>query len=681
MIRLGPAPYTADVSERSDRDRASPRPADEPAGADAQSRLARRAHELHVLGALARRAAEAESPEALFAATLAVLRREEPFDAALVAHGGKVEIELSRPFSADCVGRLAAGALEVLGSEAAERSVVSIREADDFDARRGERQDFDPAELVIVPVLRRSRAEACLAYRPGGRAGEAQVRILYSAANQLGLHLDRLLTAREDEAERFRAILDTMPQPVILTDTHLALLEANRSATDLLERLGAAPCGSALVPALERLGVASLVSRVLADGRPRTDVEAAAGDGTAFSVSVSPVGRTGRIVIVLTDVTESRRMQQRLAQTEKMSSLGQLISGTAHELNNPLASVLGYVQLLQAQVAGDPPIARRLASVATEAERCHRIVQNLLAFARQRAPERQPVALNGVVQSVLGLMGYQLRTNGVAVATELAPDLPAVDADAHQLQQVLVNLLTNSLHAIRGCRPSGEVRLRTRAARDGGVVVEVHDDGPGVPPELRSRVFDPFFTTKDETQGTGLGLSIVYGIVSAHGGTVEVLRSELGGACMRVALPPRPAARAEVEPAREVRSGASRVAGAILVVDDEAPLRGMLCEALARDGHRAVAAADGREALERLAAERFDLVVCDVRMPGLDARGLLDELRRSQPGLAGRILLTSGDTVGSEPEDLARAEGLELLHKPFGLEELRERVQRLLERT
>jgi two-component system NtrC family sensor kinase len=669
------------LSERSDRERAAAGPAGEAAAADAESRLSRRAHELHVLGALARRAAEAETPEALFATTLAVLRREEPFDAALVARGDAVEIELSRPFSPECVSRLAAGALEVLGPAASARSAVSTREADDFDARRGERQDYDPAELVIVPVLRRGSVEACLAFLPSGVAGEAQVRILYSAANQLGLHLDRLLTAREGEAERLRAILDTMPQPVVLVDSRLAPLEANRSAEALLERLGAGPPGTSLATALERLGVGPLVEGVLADGRPRVDVEAAAGDGTTFSASVSPVGRTGRLVIVLTDVTESRRLQQRLAQTDKMSSLGQMISGTAHELNNPLASVLGYVQLLQAQVGGDAATERRLAAVATEAERCHRIVQNLLAFARQRPPERQPVSLNGVVQSVMGLMGYQLRTSGISVTTELAADLPVVAADAHQLQQVLVNLLTNSLHAIRGCRERGAVRLCTSAASDGDVVVEVHDDGPGVPAELRSRVFDPFFTTKDETQGTGLGLSIVYGIVSAHGGTIEVLRSDLGGACLRVALPPRAAPAAAARPASEERTDAPRAPGTILVVDDEAALRVMLCEALARDGHRAVAAADGGEALERLAAERFDLVVCDVRMPGLDARGLLGELRSRHPGLASRILLTSGDIVGSEPEELARAEGLELLHKPFGLDELRERVHRLLERT
>jgi two-component system NtrC family sensor kinase len=358
-----------------------------------------------------------------------------------------------------------------------------------------------------------------------------------------------------------------------------------------------------------------------------------------------------------------------------------MISGTAHELNNPLSSVLGYVQLLRASAGADELTRRRLASIETEAERCHRIVQNLLAFARHRPPERRPVSVNESVKAVLSLMGYQLRTGGIRVSDSLAADLPAVDADAHQLQQVLVNLLTNAMHAIRERGASGEVRLVTFLEPGGGVAIEVHDDGPGVPRALRSRIFDPFFTTKDETQGTGLGLAIVYGIVTAHGGSIELLPSALGGACFRLVLPQRTVASDEPRTACVPAPAPPTAPCRILVVDDEPPLRRMLCEALARDGHRVVAAADGREALERLAEAGFDLVVCDVRMPGMDAGRLLAELDARHPGLKRRVLLTSGDTVGSEPEELARREKLELLHKPFGLDDLRERVRRLLARV
>ena len=665
-----------------DRPPAPPvRPAAAP-GADAEARIAARSRELDVIHTLGRLAAQAQSPEELFRATIAALERADPIEAALVARveAGvpQVECHLARPFGADCLVRLSRLALDVLGVHApATGPQIARHESEGYDPRRDERQDFDPDEAIVVPVLRRGQAAACLVVLPAGPGGESQLRLLYSAANHLGLQLDRLLTAQEDEAERFRAILDTMPQPVVLADAHLAVIHANRSARTLLERLAPQPPGS-LGAALERLGIAAQVASVLRERRAVADVEATTSDGTSFSLSISPHPRG--LVLVLTDVTESRRLQGRLAQADKLSSLGQMISGTAHELNNPLSSVLGYVQLLRASPAADALAERRLAAIETEAQRCHKIVQNLLAFARHRPPERKPVSINETVRSVLTLLGYQLRTAGIRVTSSLAADLPAVEADTHQLQQVLVNLLTNARQAIRERTSSGEVRLVTERDREGGVTIEVHDDGPGVPAELRATIFDPFFTTKDESQGTGLGLSIVYGIVAGHGGSVEVLPSELGGACFRIALPPRAQAPAPDVPPAVAGVVPRGAAGRILVVDDEPPLLRMLCEALARDGHRTVAAADGEEALERLAEGDFDVIVCDVRMPGMDARRLLEELRARHPGLDRRVLLTSGDTVGREPEELARRHGLELLPKPFGLDELRERVRRMLGR-
>lgn len=657
----------------------------EPQTTAAQTALDARTRELHLIQTLGRLAAETQTPEELFDATISILQRAEELELALVASALDGEREIvcfvSRPFDGAVLDRLAryAGGLLDWPSQGPAARIVR-HELDEFDGERGTRSDFDERQLVTVPVLRRDRAVACLLCLPAGRTGEAQLRLLYSAANQLGVHLDRILTVRECEADRFRTILDAMPQHVVTTDAQLRIVHINRSANVLLEEMMPGEAAS-FEAAVDRLGIGPIVERVLEHGTAVADDEATLDGETRFNVSVSPLRASGRepggLVFVLTDVSESRRMQQQLAQSEKMSSLGQMISGTAHELNNPLSSVLGYAQLLRMQAGGDEKTTHRLELLSSEAERCQRIVQNLLAFARQRSPERTPLSINEVIQSVVSLMGYQLRTSGITLIIELDAELPAIDADAHQLQQVFVNLLTNALHAIRAKADSGRVRVKTMRG-DGGVVVEVHDDGPGIPEDVRSRIFDPFFTTKAEGKGTGLGLAIVYGIVTSHLGAIDALVSDMGGACFRMHFPDRssrvenPSARVRSHTAPTVRTGR------ILVVDDEAALAQMLCEALERAGHRVVAAGDGREALQRLEEGSFDLVISDVKMPGMDAWQFLAEIDRRHPQMKERVLLTTGDTVSSEPEELARRERLELIAKPFDIDNLLARVHERL---
>jgi two-component system NtrC family sensor kinase len=654
-------------------------------GGQAESALDARTRELHLIQTLGRSAAEAKSPEELFRQTVSILQRAEELDLALVAscHSGTAELHcyLSRPFDESCLLRLRRAALAVLGRAADARQIVgTVTELDDYDARRGARRGFDDDEPVVVPVLRRDRPIACLLFLPTGRSGEARLRLLFSAANQLGVHLDRLLTAGEEEVDRFRAILDAMSQPVVLTDEALQVVHANASAGELMRGMGLEdPLDFSAV--VGRLAIGEAVESVRRSGQARTDGEARLPDDVRFSYSVSPFDRGAAgprgLLFVLTDVSESRRMQQRLSQSEKMSSLGQMISGTAHELNNPLSSVLGFVQLLEGSPSADEKTARRLELIRREAERCQRIVQNLLAFARQRPPEHRRLSLNEIVDSVVSLMGYQLRTSGIRVSTELDSSLPPIEGDPHQLQQVFVNLLSNAMHAIHEGGNEGTIRVVSQVRPGEGVRVEIHDSGPGIPPEVRTRIFDPFFTTKGEGKGTGLGLSIVYGIVSSHGASIEALPSETGGACFRLSFP-LDAARARAEPRGSVADAdesARSLVGRVLVVEDEAALSQMLCEALGREGHRVDAASDGRQALERLAAERYDLIISDMRMPGMDASSLVAEIDRLHPGLRDRLLLITGDTVSPDPEAFASREGLELLLKPFDLDDLCRRVR------
>jgi two-component system NtrC family sensor kinase len=651
----------------------------------ARSRLAARSRELEALQSLGRCAAEARSPEELFAAVVAAVHQSDDLDLALVGYEWDGEpvllLHLACPFDEGYLEAVIGRTHRFLGWPEDGRVVPRRRELDGFDAARGTRSAFREEDVVLLPIVRGDHPVACLLVVPAAEPDEQRLRLLYNASNQLSLHLDRLRRAHEVETDRFRAIVDAMPQGVLLVDRGLRVLQANRAAERMLASLGL--CWASDLDAwLSRLGLTSLVGRVRDEGRDVAEGEARVDGDRVWNVTVSRLpgdeAAAARLVFVLSDRTERRRLQQQLAQAEKMSSLGQMISGVAHELNNPLASIVGYAQLIRGAREGDDKLAKRLDVLGREAERCRDIVRNLLSFARRREPERRPLSLNEVVKNVVALLRYQLRVDGVRIECELGTDLRAVEGDAHQLEQVLVNLLTNAAQAIRQTGEAGTVTIATRAETSGAMVLEVSDTGPGVPVDMRSKIFDPFFTTKAPGEGTGLGLSLVYGIVTDHGGTIDVRARDGGGSTFRMTLP---AGRAtpRAAPVSHPPSGKLGTAtGRVLVVDDDEAVARLICEALVKDGLVARRVRGGREALERLAAESYDLIICDVKMPDMNGERFHAALERDRPALSRLVLWTTGDTLGPEPEELAKRTGLELLTKPFDLEELRDRVRKRL---
>jgi two-component system NtrC family sensor kinase len=229
-----------------------------------------------------------------------------------------------------------------------------------------------------------------------------------------------------------------------------------------------------------------------------------------------------------------RRTQEQLLQSGKMAAVGQLISGVAHELNNPLTAILGYSQLLTSNGQSSPQAMEYADKLYKQAQRTHRIVQNLLSFSRQHKPERVAVRLNQLLEDTLALRDYDLRMSNVRVHLELDPELPVTSADPHQLQQVFLNMVNNAVDAILERAANGD--LWVRSGCDAEVLfVEFTDSGPGVVDP--SKVFDPFYTTKPVGKGTGLGLSICYGIITEHGGTIHVCNAPPRGASFRIELP------------------------------------------------------------------------------------------------------------------------------------------------
>jgi two-component system NtrC family sensor kinase len=386
-----------------------------------------------------------------------------------------------------------------------------------------------------------------------------------------------------------------------------------------------------------------------------------------------------RVEALMRDVSERKRLEDQardlyhqLLQAEKLAALGQTISGVAHELNNPLATILTWAERL-AQRPADEQTKRGLAAILSEAERAARIVRNLLTFARKRHTTRAMVDMNDVIRETLALRSYEQHLSNITIIDALASGLPQVFADPHQMQQVLLNLVINAEQAMISTHGRGTLILRTwHDPERGAVVLEVNDDGPGVPDDLQPKIFDPFFTTKEVGKGTGLGLTVAYAIIQEHGGRLTMKSQPEGGASFFIELPvtdeglppsPKP-------PERMFAPPASAAGATILLVEDEVALGTAVAEALVDAGFIVDRAMDGVEALDRIGERSYDLIVCDLKMPRLDGPSFFRELEKRNAPLSRRILFVTGDVAGTEAERFLEESGCRWLAKPFRLKDL-----------
>jgi two-component system, NtrC family, sensor kinase len=377
--------------------------------------------------------------------------------------------------------------------------------------------------------------------------------------------------------------------------------------------------------------------------------------------------------------TTQEQLHEQLVFSERLSAIGEFVAGVAHELNNPLAAVLGFSELLK-NSPNDENRTRHYDIIFKSALRCKKIVQSLLSFARRDKPKREAVSVNGIVESVLDLIGYALRTSNIEVTTSLAPGLPPVLADANQIQQVLLNILTNAQQAMEGRSLRGQIKITTEL-RTPNVRVTVQDNGPGIKPENMSRLFDPFFTTKEVGKGTGLGLSLCYGFIKEHGGSIIPV-SEVGkGAAFIIELPATEDGTVTVEPAASDAAKAGSIRGVgkrVLVIDDEEALLSLIQTALSAEGYEVTTAGDGEKALSELKTNHFDLAICDWKMPGMNGKQIYERLRAGDHEICGRMIFISGDVVNAEMQRFLEAENRPCLAKPFTLPEFHAAVEDLL---
>ena len=482
--------------------------------------------------------------------------------------------------------------------------------------------------------------------------------------------------------QKYRALFDSASDAIFLIDlSNFEIVGANGAAAQLVGCEATDLTGSSFVklcPRLSRAGNSLLENKRLVEDMLESSGEfpvVRAQGGQVLcegGANLVPYHKRPVLQINAREITERKKMEQQLRQTEKLTALGQLVAGVAHELNNPLAVVMGYAQILSQHETVSDRVRKDLLKVLHESDRAAKIVRNLLTFARPREPHMVIVDLNRLVSDALETREIQLQGAQVQIVRRLMPNLPPTMADPSQIEQVLANLVTNAVQALANHSGPHVIEAITEQ-RNGKLRVTIADNGPGIPPQILSKIFDPFFTTKGTGKGTGLGLSICYSIMEEHKGRIWV-ESDVGrGSRFFIELPvvacpdqvDRPSSATDE---RAVDPGASQ--RRLLIVDDEPGIVDVLKEVLGTSGYRIETASNGAEALARIESQHYDLIISDLCMPEMSGDKLYHAIGERFPHLQERMIFVTGDTVSPNSRRFLDETGARWLSKPFNIREI-----------
>ncbi len=559
--------------------------------------------------------------------------------------------------------------------------------------------DWHPDDFLFIPLYGTNRKLVGVVSvddpEDGRRPSAESISPLELFANQVAHSIEerKLDLEVRQSTERYRTLVETMHEGVFSVDLRERILMANATLARLLGVPEMLLNGRSLGSMLESDDLARFRSEsALHEGGRVTRFElclkSESGERIPVQISVSPYMDEGEhrgCFAVVRDLRaekkveqERRAMQEQLAQAEKLSALGEVISGIAHELNNPLTGVMGYSELLLGGEAA-PEARKNLEKIHKEALRCQKIVQNLLIFSRRRAPERKAVRLNELAESTLELRASQLKVDGIEVVMRLEENLPGITGDFHQLQQVFFNIINNAHQAMAEKGAGGRLTITTKST-EGFVVTSFEDTGPGIAVDRIQKIFDPFFTTKGIGKGTGLGLSLSYGIIKEHEGRIDVTSVPGEGATFTVSLPVRTQGETARERPEQVALSFGPVEGKdILVVDDEETILDLLESVLLAAGHKVTTACNGRQALEKIRTCDYDVIISDVKMPDMGGEKLYECVTEIKPHLKSRMVFSTGDTVNPTTQALFQRTGNLHIAKPFRLEDVDQVIRQVLE--
>ncbi len=478
-------------------------------------------------------------------------------------------------------------------------------------------------------------------------------------------------------AEVLDVLADSIKESAISIDVNSNIVHWNAAfarkfarpaAGDQLATYFDPPGLRALIKATMNVDSARDAEMILDDGGPNV---------AAFRVTAVPIepdnGQRSRMLLVIDDISEQADQRNRMVANSRLVAVGEMAAGVAHELNNPLTAILGFSQLALKQ-AVDPVLRKDLESIAGEAERAGQIVDNLLGLARAHTGHGDRFDVAASLKKVLDLREYECRVNNIEVVTYLDPDTPMTRADGHRMEQVFLNLIGNAIHAISEDAGKGNITVGL-VAIDGLIRISITDDGPGIPDESLPFIFDQFYTTKPVGKGTGLGLHICQEIVKDHGGEIRVESHPGRGTTFVVEIPvvpvEEPVEQEPIKPEQPISFAMLKV----LAVDDEPVITDLMTRILGGLGHEVDVASDGAEALRLINMSDYDAILLDVKMPGLGGPEVLRCIEGLRPELAERVMFITGDTVSLNTQSFLLDEDVDVLHKPFSLEELREKLQ------
>jgi two-component system, NtrC family, sensor kinase len=558
------------------------------------------------------------------------------------------------------------------------------------------RQSMHCTAAIFAPLVTKDQAMgvlACTEESAGGEFTSDEISRAETLAHQAAIAIEnaRLFGVVSRSQKEWETTFDALPDCVSVHDTSGRVIRANLALARRLRTIPQAVvgkyCDEIFSPHGSGDAICRHVTSMESEGFVVYEAELPHMGGT-FEISVSrwydKNNRLAGTIHVAKDVSNEKQLQQQLIQSEKLSAIGELISGIAHELNNPLTGVMGYAQLLQSRKDLDEKVKESLQKINSLALRCQKIVQNLLSFARKQKPERKLCNVNEILERTVDLRNYELKVNNIDVEHDLDRFLPRTIADAHQLQQVFLNLITNAEQAILEHQGRGKMTLRTRVDATGTrIVIEVSDTGPGIPESHLTKVFDPFFTTKEVGKGTGLGLSLSYGIIKEHGGNIFA-RSRLGdGATFVVEIPVIHRLHEEPQLPFQIVPPALKFESLVrnkrmLVVDDERYILDFFVEVFRHVPMRVDTACDGGAAMEMIEQNEYDVIVTDYRMPNMDGRQLFDWIRLERPALQNKIVFVTGDTVSAETRRFFEGNAARYLAKPFKIEEVKDVIMQTL---
>ncbi len=491
----------------------------------------------------------------------------------------------------------------------------------------------------------------------------------------------------EESEQRYRQIVESAHDAVAILDEKQQIKFFNKRLFQLTQYAPEELTGmewTKLVNELDgdKINKSIALKSGLAEEEPIiNEVEVLQKNGGRRKVEVSaaqfflPMGK-GHTIFYLKDITEKRQMEERLIRSERLSAIGELISGVAHELNNPLTSVVGYSQLFMRELKDDE-LKKDAEAIAREASRASRIVGNLLTFARKQEPIKKMVDLSEIIERTIELRAYELKVNNIQVIKNLDSTLPLMLLDPHKMQQVFLNLINNAEQAMTEARKGGKLNITTCRKADDKVSIQFLDDGPGITREHLNRIFEPLFTTKGEGKGTGLGLSISYGIVGEHGGEIWA-ESEVGnGASFFIELPiltGEVAKGVKENPPMQIFNVRGKKG---LIIDDEVRIIDMLSKYLEAEGCMTEKVSDGKLALKKLDGASYDFILCDIKMPGMDGMTFYQKLKEGNSSYLSKIIFTTGDMVNPDTQEFLKSIKNPVLSKPFNLENIQKSIQQL----